>query len=100
MSSRELKGKRVVVWPAYIDELASRREGRKIARVKAVRRPSVEEIVQAAKLLGLNPEVEQKRYPRAWWEQDARVIVDKRGPKRQILEIIASKIAKLRKRSS
>lgn len=94
--SRELKGKRIILWPVNIDAAASRSEGRKIAKKYAVRRPRVEEIVEAAKRLGLNPEVEDARYPRQWWQQRQRIIVDKMGSKLETLKTIAKEIEKLR----
>lgn len=94
---RERKGKRVVVWPSYIDESIPRSMGRRISKSKAVRRPTVEEIRVAAQALNLYPVVEQSRYPRAWWEVQARVVVDKVASKRRVLELIASKIAELRR---
>jgi len=96
MLGRERRGKRVVVWPCYIDETLSRSEGRKIAKSKAVKKPTVEEIRLAAQLLNLNPEVESSAYPRMWWDAKARVVVDKVASKRRILELIAAKIQELR----
>ncbi len=94
--SREYRGKRIVVWPSYIDSSKSRGKGRKIPRRDAVPRPRVEEIVEAAERLGLNPEVEEARYPRAWWEDRRRVIVDKMGSKLETLRAIAREIRRLR----
>ena len=94
--SREYRGRRIVVWPVYIDSTASRGEGRKISLRDAVRKPRVEEIVEAAKRLGLNPEVEEARYPRSWWENTRRVIVDKMGSKSATLKALATELRKLR----
>ncbi|HIQ24321.1 MAG TPA: signal recognition particle protein Srp19 [Pyrodictium delaneyi] len=94
--SREYRGRRIVVWPVYIDSTASRGEGRKISLRDAVRKPRVEEIVEAAKRLGLNPEVEEARYPRSWWENTRRVIVDKMGSKLATLKALATELRKLR----
>ncbi|AEM39836.1 Ribonucleoprotein complex SRP, Srp19 component [Pyrolobus fumarii 1A] len=94
--SREYRGKRVVVWPSYIDASKSRGQGRKIPRKDAVPRPRVEEIVEAAERLGLNPEVEEARYPRAWWEDRQRVVVDKLGSKLETLKAIAREIRRIR----
>lgn len=95
--SREHKGKRIVIWPSYIDELATRGTGRKIGKALSVKRPSVEEIRQAAASLGLEPVVEEKRYPRSWWMTTARVVVNKVGSKRKTLEMIAKRIREMRK---
>ncbi|MCS7107488.1 MAG: signal recognition particle protein Srp19 [Acidilobaceae archaeon] len=100
MSSREFKGRRVVIWPSYLDEAASRGKGRRVAKELSVRRPTVEEIVQAAKLLGLNPQVEEKAYSRAWWEERLRVVVDKRGSKGEVLKSIALKVQELRRKQA
>ncbi len=94
--SRELKGKRIVLWPINIDSTASRGEGRKVPLRDAVRRPRVEEVVEAAQRLGLNPVTEKARYPRKWWEQTTRVVVDKRGSKLETLKTIAREIRRLR----
>lgn len=94
---RERRGKKIVVWPSYIDESTPRSMGRKISKLKAVRKPTVEEIRVAAQALNLNPVVEQSKYPKAWWEVQARVLVDKVAPKRRVLELIALKIAELRR---
>lgn len=94
--SREYRGRRVVVWPAYLDASLSRGEGRRIPLREAVRRPRAEEIVEAAKRLGLNPEVEEARHPRRWWEQRQRVVVDKLGSKLQTLRALAAEVQRVR----
>lgn len=98
MAGRERKGKRVVVWPVNIDTNASRGEGRKVARSVAVPSPRVEEIARAAEELGLNPEVEDRAYPRLWWRERRRVVVDKAGSKLETLRLLARKVAELRER--
>ncbi len=100
MSSREYKGRRMVMWPVNLDEKASRGMGRKIPKSKAVANPKIQEIVEAARLLGLNPEIEEKAYPREWWTYTARVVVDKVGSKRRTLIAIAEKIKELRLKKS
>jgi signal recognition particle subunit SRP19 len=96
--SREYRGRRIVLWPINIDSTATRGEGRKIPLRYAVRRPRVEEIVEAAKLLGLNPVVEDARYPRRWWEQRQRIVVDKLGSKLRTLIEIAKAVNELREK--
>lgn len=93
---KELKGRRIVLWPVNIDSSATISMGRKIGKSRAVWKPSVKEIVEAASSLGLNPEVEESAYPRLWWAERARIVVDKVGPKRRVLEMIASRIAEAR----
>lgn len=97
MSSREYRGERVVLWPVNIDSEATIREGRKIPRAAAVPRPRLEEIVKAALNLGLEPVVEEKSYPRRWYEQNRRVSVLKMQSKRRTLLAIALEIRRLRR---
>jgi signal recognition particle subunit SRP19 len=97
LSSREYRGKRVVLWPINIDSEATIREGRKIPKTAAVPRPRLEEIVKAAANLGLEPLVEEKSYPRRWYEQDKRVSVLKKSSKRETLKAIALEIRRLRR---
>ena len=96
MSSREYKNERIVLWPVYIDSTKSRGKGRKISREDCVPKPRVEEIVEAAEILGLDPIVEEKSYPRLWWEQDKRIIVLKKYSRQELYRRIARKIKEIR----
>ena len=96
MSSREYKGKRIVVWPIYLDATVPRSKGRRVPIRIAVKNPRVEEIVRAAQALGLDPIVEDKSYPRQWWSEGRRVTVLKKGSKLQTLKLIAETIRGMR----
>ena len=98
MSSRDYKGRRVVLWLVNIDSTATIREGRKIPRSEAVPQPRLDEIVRAAESLGLDPVVEDKAYPRSWYRQTRRVSVRKVGSKRRTLPEIAREARRLRSR--
>jgi signal recognition particle subunit SRP19 len=90
------KGK-LVIWPVYLDQTKSRSSGRIISRKNAIKEPQLNEIKEAARKLGLNPEVEpEKAYPKAWWEVSGRVLVDDKGPKSVIAKQIALSIKKIR----
>jgi signal recognition particle subunit SRP19 len=94
------KGK-LVIWPVYIDQTKSRSSGRIISRKNAIKEPQLNEIKEAAKQLGLNPEVEpEKAYPKSWWEVSGRVLVDDKGPKSVVAKQIASTIKKMRGQES
>ncbi len=95
---RDRRGKRIVLWPVNIDEDATISDGRKIPKKDAVKKPSIDEIVRASSLLGLNPEVEYSSYPRNWMNYNKRVVVDKVASKRETLKLIAGKVKELRKR--
>lgn len=86
-----------VIWPAYIDKGNTRSHGRIIPKRMSVTSPELNEIVRAAKELGLNPIVEKdKAYPKSWWKARGRVLVDKKGVKSGIAREIAKKIGKMR----
>ena len=84
------------MWPIYFDKRRSRGDGRRVAKDIAVPNASIEEIMKAAKKMGLNPQKEDKAYPGRWWKKEGRVIVDKIGKKTKILRDIATEIAKNR----
>ncbi|MGM0770549.1 MAG: signal recognition particle protein Srp19 [Halobacteriota archaeon] len=89
------KGK-LVIWPANLDRSRSRNDGRIISRKSSVENPELKEISKAAEKLNLHPEVEaDKKYPRSWWEESGRILVDNEEPK----TMVARKIAKTIKES-
>ena len=90
--------KRCVIWTVNLDARKTRSEGRKIPLKYAVPNVRLQELVEACKALGLSFEVEEKRYPKFWWEEGGRVVVEKRGSKIALMVEIAKKIAELRKR--
>lgn len=88
---------KLVIWPAYIDQTRTRNMGRIISLKNAIKEPQLNEIKEAARKLGLNPEVEpEKSYPKSWWEKSGRVLVDDTGPKSVIAKQIALYIKKIR----
>ncbi len=97
--SRDYRGKKIVVYPNYIDSRKTRRMGRRISLQDSIPNPRIEEIVNAAEILGLNPIVEDSRYPREWWSYDKRVVIDKKNNKQSLLRIIAKTIKEIRSKN-
>lgn len=95
--SRDYRGEKIVIYPAYLDSKASRKEGRRIPLQLAVPSPTIREIVDACMRLGLNPVVEDgKAYPRSPSIR-GRIIVEKRGEsKLGILKAIAGELKNIR----
>ena len=82
-----------VIWPIYFDADASRLEGRRVPKELAVKNPTADDILKAAKKLGLAAIKEEKAaYPSRWWRKEGSVLVGKKFSKtatiRQIAEII------------
>ncbi|MBC7080643.1 MAG: signal recognition particle protein Srp19 [Thermoplasmatales archaeon] len=81
-----------VIWPSYFDIEFSRKEGRKVKKSLAIKNPTIDEIFQAAKKIGLNPLKEEKSYPKKWWRKEGRIVVDKKGKKVEIIRRIAEEV--------
>ena len=90
------------VYPAYLTDGTSRRGGRRVPAPAALKEVSAEEIVQAAKRLGLAAVAEPaKQYPRQVHAFAGRVKITKKGTsaKAEILRRLAEEIRRLRPRS-
>lgn len=81
-----------MIWPSYFDIEFSRKEGRKVKKSLAIKNPTIDEIFQAAKKIGLNPLKEEKSYPKKWWRKEGRIVVDKKGKKVEIIRRIAEEV--------
>ena len=82
-----------VVWPVYFEKSISRLAGRKVPRKHAVDKPSIEDIVKAAKALGLKPVLEKSAsHPSRNWKKEGRVLIDKKDAKGKLLTQIANKL--------
>ncbi|MCY0868052.1 MAG: signal recognition particle protein Srp19 [Desulfurococcus sp.] len=95
MSTRDYEGRRIIIYPHYIDARRSRRKGRKISLSKAVPSPSISEILKACEKLGLNPTHEDKSSPRSY-DIRGRVVIDKKARKLELLHAIAREIKAMR----
>jgi len=87
-----------IIWPVYIYSKRTRKEGRKINIKDAVSEPKLTEISRAARKLNLNPKTEDdKFYPRFWWENPGRIIIERENiSKNKVLAQISQTIKALR----
>jgi signal recognition particle subunit SRP19 len=91
------KNSKRIVWPVYMDAHKTRKEGRILAKKDSLGAPDIDEIMRAAKELGLNPSCEdEKMYPRSWWEHKGRVLIDLDDSKRDAMRQIAHRIKSMR----
>jgi len=91
-------GNKCIVWPTYFDSSKTRGEGRKIPKRLALESPRLEEVIEAANALKLNPKPNwEAKYPRSWWQKSGYVILDKPLPKSKILNLLAEKMVEIRK---
>jgi len=87
-----------IIWVANLDAKKTRAEGRKIAKRFAVPNVRLQELVQACRELGLNFVAENKKYPRSWWEEGGRIVVEGEARKAKLMLEIAGKILEIRER--
>ncbi len=90
--------KECVIWTVNVDKKKTRAEGRKIPKRFAVPNVKLNELVEACKELGISCRAEEKKYPRCWWEEGGRIVVEKRGTKTGMMVEIAQKIREIRER--
>ena len=70
-TQKELSG------PYTLDAHKTRKDGRILAKKDSIGAPGIDEIMRAAKELGLNPSCEdEKMYPRSWWGYKGRVLIN------------------------
>lgn len=101
MRRRSVKGERAsttcVVWPVYFDENKSRAQGRRVSKKLAIKSPKLSELVSAAQSLDLSTEIiEDASYPAEPWYRQGMIVVEKRGPKTDLLKKMAKLLKKLR----
>lgn len=90
--------KECVIWTVNLDSKKTRSEGRRIPRRLAVPNVKLHELAEACKELGIPCRIEEKKYPKCWWEEGGRVIVEKKSTKTKIMIEIAAKISEIRER--
>ncbi len=93
--------KEVRVWSSYFDQTLSRKYGRRLPRELSVPDPKPTEVLEACKSLGYECEIEEKRYPRAWYKPSALVVV--RVPrdvsKYEVVKSIGRRLVEMRAKS-
>ncbi|MFX1408910.1 MAG: signal recognition particle subunit SRP19/SEC65 family protein [Promethearchaeota archaeon] len=87
----------IIFWPAYFDLKRSRAEGRRIPKKYAIERINTQDIVKAAKKLGYDTQFEGGyKYPKTWWDDPGRVLIDIKGKqKSKVMLEIAKEIRKM-----
>jgi signal recognition particle subunit SRP19 len=86
----------IIYWPQYFEAKRSRAKGRRVPRKFAVDKVKSSDIATAAKRLGYNVQQENTyRYPRTWWDDSGRVLIDIKGKKKtKVLIEIAKELKK------
>jgi|FaiFalFF_MnMetaG_3_1042247.scaffolds.fasta_scaffold00551_12 signal recognition particle subunit SRP19 len=86
----------VILWVDYFNSNLSRREGRRVPRDMAVSNPTLEELEEAARRIGLQPHSSPARIPRRNWVDSGYIMVKKTAPKQRMLLEVAKHLAQVR----
>ncbi len=87
-----------VYWPQYFDIKRSRSDGRRLSKKLAIDKVSADIIAKAARQLGYKAELESNyKYPRSWYDDPGRVLIDTKGKKKsKVLLEVAKELKKLK----
>jgi len=92
------KQDKILLWPTYFDSNKTRLQGRRVPKSLATASPKLEEIQNAAKSIGLQPEaVLDVKYPKNSWQKTGYISIPKKGSKTQIIRKIAIKLVNMRR---
>ncbi len=99
--------KSIILWTVFFDSSRTRSEGRKLPKNLCVRNPTVEELEEAIKQLGLEYEVaREKKYPRIWYldvpQGYVRIYKDPslNITRTKLLRMVAEKLKEIRMRKA
>ena len=90
--------KQLVLWLDYFNSSFSRTEGRRVRLDHSVKDPKLEELVAAAKKLGLSPEPFPAKFPRRMMLSSGYINIEKKKDvkKEKIIEQIAMSLSSVR----
>ena len=86
----------IIFWPQYFDSKRTRAQGRRVPIKYAIDRVNVKDLNLSIRKLGYNTQVESNyKYPRSWWDDSGRIVVDTKGKKKSnVLIEIAKELKK------
>ncbi len=88
----------LIFWPQYFDKNRTINQGRRLPKNLAIEKVTLDDIEKAVKTLGYEYKIENiSRYPKTWWDNPGRILIDSKGKKkRKILFEIAKQIRKIK----
>ncbi|TFG11595.1 MAG: signal recognition particle protein Srp19 [Promethearchaeota archaeon] len=86
----------IIYWPQYFEAKRSHADGRRVPKKFAVDKVKPSDIATAAKRLGYDVQQENVyKYPKTWWDDSGRVLIDTKGKKKsKVLIEIAKELKK------
>jgi len=84
----------IVIWLDYFNKTLPKKMGRRVSREKSVFDPSLKELIDAAKAVGLKPTEtnDQVRFPRRPYVRSGYIVLPKDQSKAKIISSIAEKL--------
>jgi signal recognition particle subunit SRP19 len=86
----------LIIWLDYFNSTLSRAEGRRVPLDKAVKAPTLDELCQAASLLGYTPKPFQARYPKRSHIQSGYIAIEKKMNKTKVIYELAEALRNVR----
>ncbi len=91
------KKSKTIFWLAYFDKRLTRKQGRRLPRNEAVDKLTLEQLAEAARMLGYEVDVDSEaRFPASWFDHPGRIIVNTAGQsKSKVLAKIGKELRKM-----
>jgi len=92
----------IVVWLDYFNKTLSRKKGRRLSKEKCIFDPSLNELIESSKAVGLVPTEtnDQVRFPRRSYVRSGYIVLEKKFSKTSILNKISTKMVNSRAKQS
>jgi signal recognition particle subunit SRP19 len=90
--------KRLVLWVDYFNSSISRKDGRRVPKDRSVKDPRLEELAEATRRLGYNPEVADANFPLRMMIKSGYISIEKKSDskKTDVVEQIAKMLSTVR----
>ena len=88
----------IVIWLDYFNKTLSRKKGRRLPKEKCIFDPSLNELIESSKAVGLVPTEtnDQVRFPRRSYVRSGYIVLEKKFSKTSILNKISTKMVNSR----
>ena len=92
----------IVIWLDYFNKTLSKKKGRRLPKEKCIFDPSLNELIESSKAVGLVPTEtnDQVRFPRRSYVRSGYIVLEKKFSKTSILNKISTKMVNSRAKQS
>ena len=92
----------ILIWLDYFNKTLSRKKGRRLSKEKCIFDPSLNELIESSKAVGLVPTEtnDQVRFPRRSYVRSGYIVLEKKFSKTSILNKISTKMVNSRAKQS